>query len=248
MRGSGKITAANWLAWTVGILLVATVGWLGVQVARRPHTIAPKVIVGTRDEVYYSHGATMQEATELGHALQGTGFFNDRGTSVQLSRINGLATIWFVLNESAWDHPDTVASFEEIGRRVATAVGGFPIQVRLVDSAWTVRKSLVVGKAMAGAKDAIYYYGAATAADAKALGQALRQAGYLQDLGVAVVVSKDAGTVLSFVVGKGVWERPEAVASFARLARMVAPSVGGLPVQLRLLSPEMEAKKEVTVR
>ena len=168
--------------------------------------------------------------------------------SVLLSKNKGVTVVAFVLGEGAWDHPDTVAGFEEIGRRVAASIGGFPIQVHLVDSAWTVRKSVEVGKAIIGARDAIYYFGSATEGDAQALGRALRDAGYLADLGVSVVVSKGDGAVIGFVVGDRVWERPEAVAGFERLARRVAPSIGGLPIRVKLLNAEMETKKEMAVQ
>jgi hypothetical protein len=154
----------------------------------------------------------------------------------------------FVLHEGAWNHPETVFSFEEIARRVAPVVGEFPIMVRLSDSAWTVHKELVVGKVIIGARDEVYYFGPATQADAEALGQALKRAAFLVDAGASVVLSKDGGTALSFVVGDGVWKRPDAVAGFEQLTRRVAAAVGGLPVKLMLLSSKMETKKEVTLR
>jgi hypothetical protein len=127
-------------------------------------------------------------------------------------------------------------------------VGGFPIKVRLVDSARAIRKELAVGKVTIGAKDTIYYFGSAAEGDAKALGQELQAAGYLQDIGASVVLSKGDGTVVSFVIQEGVWERPEAVAGFERLAHLVAASIGGLPIKLRLLNPEMETRKEVAIQ
>lgn len=246
MGGPDGNRVTKWLACAVGLLLIAAVVALRTESARRDKPRIDKVIVGTRDEVYYSRGASMQEATALGHALEGTGFFGDRGTSVLLSRNHGIAVISFVMNDGAWDRPEAVATFEEIGRRVAGAVGGFPIEVRLVDAKWAIRKSLVVGKTAIG-KDSVYYLGAATENEAKALGQALREAGYLQDLGASVELSKGDTTVLAFVVDRGVWDRPEAVAGFERLARMVARTVGGPPLELRLLSAEMETEKSILI-
>ena len=117
-----------------------------------------------------------------------------------------------------------------------------------MDSAWRVQKDLQVGKIRVGAKDEIYYLGSATESDAQALGRALHQAGYLQDLGVSVSVSKGEGTTIGFVVGEGVWRQPDAVAGFQNLARRVAPSIGGLPLQVRLLSPQMEIKQQLELR
>lgn len=228
------------------LLLIAMAG--GVQMLRNPKSSISRVVIGTKDEVYYSGGATMRDAMVLGRALQNTGFFNGRGSSVLLSKQKGVSVVSFVLNDGGWDHANTIAGFEEIGRRIAISVGGFPIEIHLVDSAWAVRKAVVVGKTVVGAKDVVYYLGTATERDARALGQALHDAKYFEDLGVAVVVSRGDGTALGFVVDDSVWDRPEAVAAFQNLARQVAPSIGGLPLQLRLLNAEMETRKEVAVQ
>jgi len=154
----------------------------------------------------------------------------------------------FVLQDGLWNSGAAVASFEEIGRRTASTVGGLPIEIRLVDSGWHVQRAMQIGRVQVGSRDEIYYMGSATESDAKALGEALHMAGYLQDQGVSVSVSKGDGTAIAFVVGEGVWRQPEAVAGFERLARRVAPSVGGLPLRVRLLSPEMEVKTEAVLR
>ena len=247
MESVGRQIASKWLAWGLSALLLAVVAAVGIQALRHPRKGVPKVMIGTSDQVYY-RGVRMEEATALGQALEGTGFFNDHGTSVMLSRSQGVPAISFVVNEGTWDHADSIASFEEIGRRVAPAIGGFPIQVHLVDGMWTIHRSLTVGRTAVGARDAIYYLGTATDSDARALGQALRAAEYLADLGVTVEISKDGGTAIGFVVGDGVWDRPEAVAGFEQLVRRVAAAVGGLPVELRLLNAQMEPRKTAVVR
>jgi len=231
----------------IGFLLLATIVTGGIQLARRPRTKLTRVIVGTRDEVYYYHAATPEDARALGTALQKTGFLNDRGTTVLLSKGTDGTLVSFVLNDGAWDHPDTVYTFEEIGRRIATSVGGFPIKVRLIDSHRILHKELTVGKEIIGSRDVVYYFGSATDAEARALGQSLRAAGFLQDQGAGVILSQGDGTAISFVVNDGVWDRPDAVAGFERLVRQVASSAGGLPVQLRLLNSEMEPRKSVAV-
>jgi hypothetical protein len=244
--GPGRKIAPTLLASGVGLALLATIVAWGLHPSSQ--LVNSKVVIGARDEVYYSHAATKEDAESLGHALKGIGFFNDRGTTVLLSKSRSGTVVSFALQGGAWNHPDTVFSFEEIARRVAPAVGAFPITVRLSDSAWTVHKELVVGKIIIGARDEIYYFGPATEADADALGQALISAGFLVDAGASVVLSKDGGTAISFVVGDGVWERPDAVAGFERLTRRVAVAAGGLPVKLMLLNSKMETEKEVALR
>jgi hypothetical protein len=244
--GPGRKIAPTLLVAGVGLALLATLVVWGLHPSSEP--VNSKVVIGSRDEVYYSHAATKEDAEALGQALKGIGFFNNRGTTVLLSKGRGGAVVSFALNAGAWDHPNTVFSFEEIARRVAPAVGAFPITVRLSDSAWSVRKELKVGKVIIGARDEIYYFGPATEADAEALGKALKSARFLVDAGASVVLSKDGGTAISFVVGDGVWERPGAVAGFEQLTRRVAAAAGGLPVKLLLLNSQMETEKEIALR
>lgn len=229
------------------VVLVGLVA-LDIEVMHKPKRSMSKVTVGSRDEVYFFNSAWKPDAEALGQTLQQIGFFRDVGTTVLYSKDHGVRTVSFVVPDNAWNRADTVAAFEEIGRRVAPAAGGFPIEVRLVDSGWGVQKSVDVGKVIVGARDAVYYLGSATESEAKALGQALRDVGYLQDLGVTVEVSRDNATVLGFVVSNGVWDRADAIAGFQNLAHRVAASVGGLPIIVRLLSPQMEVMKQWIVQ
>jgi hypothetical protein len=234
--------AAILLAAAAGVALAAIVFY---SVSHPSDRTLPKVIVGTNDVVYYSHAATKADAESLGHALQLTGFFNNRGTSVLLSKGTSGNIVSFALNDGAWDRPETVLSFEEIGRRVAGNIGGYPIHVRLCDVKWGVHKEVAVGKVIAGVRDEVYYYGSATVPEAEALGRALQSNGYLVDSGASVVLSKDGVTSISFVLGDGAWNRPGTVSAFEDLVRKVAPAVGGSPVDLRLLNSNMEIEKEV---
>ena len=248
MEGGSGQKASNRLAYGMGLLLLMGLAAATIAVMRTPRPAIPKVMVGTQDAVYYSRAATREEAAALGEALHKMGFFRDQGSSVMVSKSKSGTAVSFVAGEGTWDRADSAAAFEEMGRRVAPLLGGFPIEVRLVDAGWHVRKSLEVGKAVIGTRDEIYYLGSATESDARALGEALRNAGYLADRGASVTVSKGDGTAIGFVVSEGVWERADAVAAFARLARQVAPSLGGPPLEVRLLSPQMEPRKEIVVQ
>jgi hypothetical protein len=229
----------------VGGALLATL--IGGEIAIHYYP-QPKVKIGTNDEVYYYRRATKEDALALGEALRRIGFFNNRGTSVLLWMGGGPTVISFIVNDGAWDHPNVISNFGEIGRRVATSVGGFPIRVHLTDAGRIIRKEFTVGRATVGTKDVVYYFGSATLDDAKALGQALQTAGYFTDAGLTVTLIEGEGTILSFVVRDGVWDMPGAMVTLDRLARQVAPSIGGLPVELRLLDSNMGLRKEVTVQ
>jgi hypothetical protein len=243
--GNPRKLAAVALACIAGVALVAFVVYNAL------HKTAPtidKVTIRSRDDVYYTHAATSADAEALGRTLRSLGFFKDSGAAVLLSKGTGGTIVNFILNDGAWDHAATVFGFEEIGRRVAPVVGGYPIHLRLCDSKWGVHKEVIVGKIMAGARDEIYYYGSATEAEAQALADALKRAAYLVDSGSSVILSKDGATSMGFVVADGAWLRLSNVVDFQLLVRKVASSVGGLPISLRLLNSDMEVKREVPVQ
>ena len=228
----------------VGLALLVT---LAAGVYRTQAHKNRKVIIGTRDEVDYTGYATEADARMLGQALASSGFLSNQGVSVLLSKGPGGASVSFVVQESAWNHPDTISSYEVIGRRIAPSIGGFPITVRLLDAAGHINK-LTVGRVLIGNRDEVYYFGSATEADAQRLGQALKGIGFFADIGASVVVSKGDGTAIWFVTNEGFWDKPEALAGFEHVVRQVAASVGGLPIEVRLLNAEMETKKEMTIQ
>lgn len=228
--------------------MAAIVAVLAVWAFRNWQAGESKLIVGANDEIYYSRRVSQEDAAALGRALQSIGFFNNRGTSVLLSRGSDGAVVSFVLSDGAWLRPGAPANFEEIGRRVAPSVGGYPIQVHLVDSSRDIKREMTVGKALVGERDAVYYLGSATMAEARALGRALQGERYFGDIGATVVLSKGDGNAVSFVVQEGVWDKPDAVAGFEALTRRIAPTAGGLPLTLRLLNSEMETRKELAVQ
>ncbi len=95
-----------------------------------------------------------------------------------------------------------------------------------------------------GTKDQVIYSGTATQADATALGNALKSAGYLQDRGVSVLLSKGTGgTTIGFVVQDGYWNNAGILTQFCELVRGVASSVGGLPIQVQLLNSTQTVEK-----
>jgi hypothetical protein len=161
---------------------------------------------------------------------------------------DGTTTVSFVVKEGAWDNPRMAFTFEEIGREAAPAVGGLPIKVQLVNGAKEVKKEMTVGRS-ALSKDEVFYFGAATETDAGALAQELKTEGFFEDRGTSVILSKDNGsTAISFIVAEGTWDDANKVAAFEQIVRGCAKTVGGLPIQLQLMTPKLELKKEVAVQ
>lgn len=109
--------------------------------------------------------------------------------------------------------------------------------------AYHYRKTVVIGT-----KDQVIYSGLATKAAAMALGNALKSNEYFQDRGSSVLLDKEIGsTTISFAVQDEVWNRPGMLSSFEELARELAPKVGGLPIQVRLVDSNLNVKQTSTV-
>lgn len=242
----GKL-GSKWAAFGVGIVFMVLI-CAAVFVPVYSKLAHEKVVIGSKDEVYYTGTATKEDAQQLGAALKKSGYFSDRGTSVFLDKDAAGATISLVMQEGYWDRPGMLFSAEEVVREVADSAGGFPVRVRIMDSSQNVKKQGMVGRVAVG-KDEIFYFDNASQAEATALGNALKSEGYLTDRGSSVLLQKtDAVTAISFVVSEGFWNDAEHVAEFEKLTRTVAGAVGGLPVTVRLVNTDLESKKEWVVR
>jgi hypothetical protein len=207
------------------------------------------ITVGTKDQITYSGTATRDQATALGNALKTDGYFQDRGVTVLLHMGTKGTVISFVVQDGAWNQAGTLSNFEEVTREVASSVGGLPVKLQLMDSKENVEKTSTVGEVQFAGGDAVYYEGTATQAEAQALGQQLVSLGFFKGRGVNVFVAKhDDGTTLSFVVSDGTWNDATMVNDFAVLARGVAPSIGGLPIEMHLVNTAVVVEKDETIR
>jgi hypothetical protein len=103
-------------------------------------------------------------------------------------------------------------------------------------------------KLLIGTTDQVIYSGIATKADAAALGNVLKSNDYFQDRGASVLLNEGFGSrTISFVVQDGVWNQAGMLSSFEELAREVAPTVGGLPVQVHLVDSTGNVEATSTV-
>jgi len=244
----GGPLGSRWAAAGLGVILLLVIFGGALLVGYQLGGFGSKVVIGNKDEVFYSGSATKQDALALGQALKDAGYFLDRGVSARISKGGDGTSIGFVMQEDMWNRPDIVAGYEEVGREIAPKVGGFPIQLRLMNSAEKTMKQLTIGKIIVGTKDEIYYYGSATQEESQALGQSLKSAGFFRDSGLSIFLAKgDDGTAITFVVEEGAWDMPDRVAAFEALVRQSAPAVGGLPIQLRFVNSRVELKKAETV-
>ena len=128
---------------------------------------------------------------------------------------------------------------------LAPRVGGFPVQLYLVNSQWAVQKWSMLGKVNFGSGNSVYSRGAATLADAQALGRRLESIGQKTDV---YLIKHDGCTTLSFFLAdESLCENAEWMRSIEGLVRSIAPAAGGLPISLQLLNAEYEVKKRVWV-
>ncbi len=218
VRQGGR-KASRWAAAGIALGLLAAIaavifaGAFGVALLNAD----PKVVIGSKDEVHYTGLATKESAQALGDALKRIGYFSDKGFVVVLSKGADGAVVSFIVKPGTWDRPEMIDDFEDMGRQVASSVGGFPIQVRLADLARVTKKQLTVGRVGIGDRDEIYYYGTATESESKAAAEVLKSDGYFQGRGATVFLAKnDAGPALTFVVKEGFWESPSNVVNLLR--------------------------------
>jgi hypothetical protein len=108
-------------------------------------------------------------------------------------------------------------------------------------------QSITVGKG-----DKIIYSGTATHEDAEKLGQTLGQIGFFTKPGVAMLLSKNSGAIyLSMPMKEDKtrppWDDPQILASFTAIGPVIATTVGGPPLSIRLLDDKGELKKEIKI-
>jgi hypothetical protein len=136
------------------------------------------------------------------------------------------------------------------GVHVAPSIGGVPIQVEILSAQGKVMKVLPVNarELMVGA-DSVWYSGAATQADAEALGKVLTEMHFFSGRGARVWLDKGAGgTSLSFVVRDGAWDDPRSVALLVQIAARAMPAIGGPPVTVYLMDADFERKKTAVIQ
>jgi hypothetical protein len=254
----GKL-ASKWAALGTAIVTVLILG--GALIAYIVHTgqlqkfemqygIARNVVtIGTKDQVIYSGTATQTDATALGNELKTAGYFQDRGVTVVLNKGTNGTTISFVVEDGIWNQAGMLSSFEEVARNAAPSVGGLPVQMQLMNSNQVVEKTSTVGEIDMGGGDAVIYEGTETQATAQALGQQLKTMGFFLGKGANVFLTKhDDGTTLAFVVADGTWNDPEMVGDFETIARTVAPTIGGLPIDMHMDNTTLTVEKDEVLK
>lgn len=241
-RPRQRSSARSWISvflLLVSLVLIATAIYEKLSVS--------KVIIGTKDEVRYSGTATKEQALALGQAFKTAGYFSNRGVTVLLDKGASGAIISFVVQPAGWTEWGKVAAFEQIGRDMASTVGGLPLKVRLVDDDVHMKREMDVHANVQAGGIEMRYSGSATEAQAKALAEAFHKG--VPGKKMTVLFSVNQGRKeIAMVVHPGTWDDAGAVLGLQAFVRSVADSVGGLPITLRLIDSSFNSKKEAPVQ
>ena len=110
------------------------------------------------------------------------------------------------------------------------------------------RSSMLGTRYQATEFEAVNYSGSATEADARQLGEMLKQVGFFtgEKRGDVLLRRDDNGTAVSFVLGSG-WNNPEIVDSFKVMARAMTDAGWPAPFTVRLIDKNLNVKNEFVV-
>ena len=149
-----------------------------------------------------------------------------------------------------WYDPAVISSIKTIGPQLASAAGGTPLTIRLLNAKGDWRNEVKIEDAtvLIGTLDVVEYSGQPSMQDARALGDSLRSAGFFQDRGMTVRLNKSGSSPeLSFYLEDSGWDNPRIVKGYEILGRKIAPIVGGPPLTIHLIDNVREAKKDLVI-
>jgi hypothetical protein len=144
-RQAGGKVGSRWVGAAIGIGVLIIVGGsiLGFAIA----TMDPSpshLMVGAKDEIYYSGHASEGDARSLGDALKNDGFFQDRGVTVVLRKDEDGTVLGIFVKDGGWNNPEAIPSLTAVARDAAPSIGGLPIKLQLLDSTGEVKKEIPI--------------------------------------------------------------------------------------------------------
>ena len=101
-----------------------------------------RVVFGPNEVIYYEDGATETDAHRLGSFLQEMEYFDETGPAdVLLARTSTGVAVSFVVQDGAWDDPEVVEDFRELGSLIKERMfANHPVEVRLIDEYLVTKK------------------------------------------------------------------------------------------------------------
>lgn len=222
--------------------------WVVVAALSSCTCFGGELVIGTKDKIVYSNGATEADAQRLGEGLKSIGFLTDADMKVLLERDDRGALIGFIVDAERWK-PGLLANFEIIARMAEpTTAFGYPMRIRILGADLkSIAESSIARGVLVGKNDRVYPSGSATEAEAQTLGAALKKEEYFQDRECAVMLYKSSleGTVITFIVQDK--EIAHMLTAHEIVVRTIASSVGGLPIKLRMTNEKSDIKRELWI-
>ena len=205
--------------------------------------------VSPQEQVVFTDSTSLADAKLLAEALKQADYFDNSAPAiVRLSTGAEGTAVSFALQEGKWDDAAVLRGLTTLGEKCAAPFGPQSFKVRLLDTNLNQKKELPITqrRLLASPEEQIVFSSPITLAQAQALAEALKQAGYFDASAPAIVrLSKtDKGHSLGFVVGDGAWEKPNVITELEGVARKVADSVGK-PLSIEFLDNEMVVKKTI---
>ncbi len=107
-------------------------------------SLGERLAVGRDDEIYYSGGATRDDAQRLGAFLKSDGFFDDKSPqSAVLAKSEQLVLVSFFLDNGDTGKTEVVQSYEELAATLSGEVfDGQPVQILFRDGMNRIRRRL----------------------------------------------------------------------------------------------------------
>lgn len=225
----------SWVA-TGGVLVsvVASIGALYLFM----HA-GDSLLMFKRGEVYYGEGVSAAEARSVGEHLVQQQFFSDeRDATVQLHQESGRYRLRFVIKTDYAEDPLAAIQYGILGSRIGRDVlGGRPVEVGFLDSNLRQIKIVPLSALMEFGKGELYYSEPVTTAQARAVGELLKQSGFFgEESAVSVGLSQEDGAVqLKFVIDPSHQDDPEIRSGFRMLSLGITrEALGGHPVVFHL--------------
>jgi hypothetical protein len=143
----GGEPASGWAAAELGLhgmFLFCSIS-MGVFLAyehRLRSNLGTRIDFGGGQEVFYGHGANEADARALGALLRELGGFDGTGPkSVQVSRDGNRVAVCIIVADKERNDPNAEQDFREFGQEASQrAFGGRPVEVRLCDEHFTVKR------------------------------------------------------------------------------------------------------------
>lgn len=113
---------------------MGTLAVLGILIYQNFFQYGKELKFGNGHSVYYTSGASKEEAQKVGDSLKALGYFGDHPVSVQLAKDGETYVIRFVTVKEAWNDPEMQKNFAVVGYFINEgSFPGKPLRVELCD-------------------------------------------------------------------------------------------------------------------